>query len=58
MKKLLVIDGNSMLNRAFYGVKLLSNRNGRGCPFPVAPPFPNNGATTMPKAGPHLRVLP
>ena len=28
MKKLLVIDGNSILNRAFYGVKLLSNRNG------------------------------
>ena len=28
MKKLLVVDGNSILNRAFYGVKLLSNRNG------------------------------
>ena len=28
MKKLLVIDGNSILNRAFYGVKLLSNKNG------------------------------
>ena len=26
--KLLAIDGNSMLNRAFYGVKLLSNREG------------------------------
>lgn len=28
MKKLLVIDGNSILNRAFYGVKLLSNKEG------------------------------
>lgn len=28
MEKLLVIDGNSILNRAFYGVKLLSNKNG------------------------------
>ena len=28
MKKLLIIDGNSILNRAFYGVKLLSNKNG------------------------------
>ena len=28
MKKLLVIDGNSILNRAFYGVRLLSNKNG------------------------------
>ena len=28
MKKLLVIDGNSILNRAFYGVKLLSNKDG------------------------------
>lgn len=28
MKKLLVVDGNSILNRAFYGVKLLSNKNG------------------------------
>lgn len=28
MKTLLVIDGNSILNRAFYGVKLLSNKNG------------------------------
>ena len=26
--KLLVIDGNSILNRAYYGVKLLSNKNG------------------------------
>ncbi|MEG0570671.1 MAG: DNA polymerase I [Oscillospiraceae bacterium] len=26
--KLLAIDGNSILNRAFYGVKLLSNKNG------------------------------
>ena len=29
MKKLLVIDGNSVLNRAFYGVKPLSTRDGR-----------------------------
>lgn len=28
MKKLLVVDGNSILNRAFYGVRLLSNKNG------------------------------
>ena len=28
MKKLLVVDGNSILNRAFYGVKLLSNKSG------------------------------
>ena len=28
MKRLLVVDGNSILNRAFYGVKLLSNKNG------------------------------
>ena len=28
MKKLLVVDGNSILNRAFYGVKLLANKNG------------------------------
>ena len=28
MKKLLVIDGNSILNRAFYGIRLLSNKNG------------------------------
>ncbi len=28
MKKILAIDGNSILNRAFYGIKLLSNRNG------------------------------
>ncbi len=28
MKKLLVIDGNSILNRAFYGIKLLTNKNG------------------------------
>ena len=26
--KLLVIDGNSIINRAFYGIKLLSNKNG------------------------------
>lgn len=28
MKKLLVVDGNSILNRAFYGIRLLSNREG------------------------------
>ena len=28
MKKILIIDGNSIINRAFYGVKLLSNKNG------------------------------
>ncbi|MBP5580972.1 MAG: DNA polymerase I, partial [Ruminococcus sp.] len=27
--KLLAIDGNSILNRAFYGIKLLSNKNGQ-----------------------------
>ncbi len=27
--KLLVIDGNSIVNRAFYGIKLLSNKNGQ-----------------------------
>ena len=27
--KLLVIDGNSIINRAFYGVRLLSNGNGQ-----------------------------
>ncbi len=26
--KLLVLDGNSILNRAFYGIRLLSNKNG------------------------------
>lgn len=28
MKKMLVIDGNSILNRAFYGIRLLTNKNG------------------------------
>ncbi|MBQ2767391.1 MAG: DNA polymerase I [Clostridia bacterium] len=28
MKKLLVVDGNSILNRAFYGVRMLSTRDG------------------------------
>ena len=28
MKHLLVIDGNSILNRAFYGIRLLTNRQG------------------------------
>ncbi len=29
MKKLLVIDGNSILNRAFFGIRTLTNRSGR-----------------------------
>ena len=28
MKKILVIDGNSILNRAFYGIRLLTNKEG------------------------------
>ena len=28
MKKMLVIDGNSILNRAFYGIRPLTNKNG------------------------------
>lgn len=28
MKKLLLIDGNSIINRAFYGIKLLTNKSG------------------------------
>ena len=28
MKKLLVVDGNSILNRAFYGIRLLTNQEG------------------------------
>ena len=28
MKKMLVIDGNSILNRAFYGIRLLTNQEG------------------------------
>ena len=28
MKKLLAVDGNSILNRAFYGIRALSNRDG------------------------------
>ena len=28
MKKLLVLDGNSILNRAFYGIKLLTTKTG------------------------------
>ena len=27
--KLLVLDGNSIVNRAFYGIKLLSTKDGR-----------------------------
>ena len=26
--KLLVLDGNSIINRAFYGIKLLTTKNG------------------------------
>ncbi len=29
MKKILVIDGNSIINRAFYGIKALSTKDGR-----------------------------
>lgn len=29
MKKLLVIDGNSILNRAFFGIRALTDKNGR-----------------------------
>ena len=29
MKKILVIDGNSIINRAFYGIKLLTTKNGK-----------------------------
>ena len=29
MKKLLIVDGNSILNRAFYGVRPLTTRDGR-----------------------------
>ena len=28
MKKFLIVDGNSILNRAYYGVRILTNRNG------------------------------
>ena len=28
--KFLLVDGNSVLSRAFYGIKLLSNRKGAG----------------------------
>lgn len=28
MKKLLCIDGNSILNRAYYGIRMLTNRDG------------------------------
>ena len=28
MKKLLIIDGNSIINRAFYGIKLLTTKDG------------------------------
>ena len=28
MKKLLIVDGNSILNRAFYGIKLLTTKDG------------------------------
>ena len=29
MKKILVIDGNSIINRAFYGIRLLTTKNGK-----------------------------
>ncbi len=29
MKKILVIDGNSIINRAYYGVRLLTNKSGK-----------------------------
>ena len=29
MKKLLAVDGNSIINRAFYGIRPLSTRDGR-----------------------------
>ena len=29
MKKMLIVDGNSILNRAFYGVRPLTTRDGR-----------------------------
>ena len=28
MKKMLVVDGNSILNRAFFGIRLLTNKEG------------------------------
>ena len=28
MKKILIVDGNSILNRAFYGIRALSTREG------------------------------
>ena len=28
MKKLLIVDGNSIINRAFYGIRLLTNKSG------------------------------
>jgi DNA polymerase-1 len=28
MKKLMVLDGNSIVNRAFYGIKLLTTKDG------------------------------
>ena len=31
--KLLILDGNSVINRAFYGVKPLTNREGLYTPF-------------------------
>ena len=33
MKKLLCIDGNSILNRSFYGIRLLTTKDG----FPPMP---------------------
>ena len=28
MEKVLIVDGNSILNRAFYGIRLLTNQDG------------------------------
>ena len=28
VKKFLLIDGNSIINRAFYGIKMLTNKHG------------------------------
>ena len=28
MKKLMIVDGNSIVNRAFYGIRMLTNADG------------------------------
>ena len=35
-KKLLVIDGNSILNRAFYGIRMLTTKDGKFVAVEVA----------------------